>query len=127
MEAGLMKKVRSVNRSSTPDSYFSLRKPFIGGGVCGKMSRGNVLIPQQGGADFLFCPRRRIPSYATDTLLHSYCAFSDPLGTGPEPSMDYPPWTILWKPLWSDAALVISWLSRDVLEVSRLRLRRQNE
>jgi len=47
MEAGLMKKVRTVNRSWTPDSYFSIHKPI---------HRGNVQISQQGGADFLFCP-----------------------------------------------------------------------
>src|SRR6218665_945200 len=70
MEAGLMKKVRPIYRSWTPDSYFSLRKPIHRGEVRGKMSRGNVRIPQQQGADFLFCPRaQNTPATCTPLLL----------------------------------------------------------
>src|SRR6218665_929327 len=43
---GIDEKVRSVNRSWTPDSYFSLRKPIHRRGFRGKMSRGHVRIPQ---------------------------------------------------------------------------------
>src|SRR6218665_440686 len=55
--SGIDEKVRSVNRSWTPDSFFSLGKPIHREGVRGKMFRENVRIPQHGGADFLFCPR----------------------------------------------------------------------
>src|SRR6218665_860265 len=72
MEAGLMKKVRSVNRSWTLDSYFRIRKPIHRGGVREKMSKGNVRIPQQGGAYFLFCPRCNRPDYTPDRIIIGY-------------------------------------------------------
>jgi len=61
MEAGLLKKVWSVNRSWTPDSYFSLHKPIYRGEVRRKMFRGNVWIPQQGAQICCFVPGGRIP------------------------------------------------------------------
>jgi len=68
MEAELMKKVRSVNRSWTPDSYFSLHKSIHRGGVRGKCPKGMSRHRNKGAQISCFVPGRRIPQ-----LCHCMC------------------------------------------------------
>jgi len=56
MEAGLMKKGQSVNRSWTPDSYFSEFSLFIGEESRGKCP-GDCLDTATRGHRFPVCPR----------------------------------------------------------------------
>jgi|SRR6218665_886043 len=69
MEAGLMKKVLSVNRSWTSDSYFSLRKPIhwgqSGGKSCRKCTGGMSGYRNKGAQISCFVPGAEYPSYAT--------------------------------------------------------------
>src|SRR6218665_32317 len=61
MTAGLMKKVLSVNRSWTPDSYFSLRKPIHRGRIWEKCPDGISGYRNKEMQISCFVPGRKIP------------------------------------------------------------------
>jgi len=59
--SGIDEKVRSVNRSWTPASYFSLRKPIHREEVRGKCKGGMFGYRNKGAQISCFVPGRRIP------------------------------------------------------------------